>query len=61
MSVAVLAVLAVAAGLRFAGIGFGLPLELRPDEEVFRQAVARMAETGDLNPHRFEYGGGSSA
>lgn len=55
--VALLAVLALAAVLRFAGIGFGLPLELRPDEEVFRQAVARMAETGDLNPHRFEYGG----
>jgi hypothetical protein len=50
-------VLACAAALRLAGIGFGLPFELRPDEEVFRQSVARMAETGDLNPHRFEYGG----
>jgi hypothetical protein len=55
--VALLAVLVLAAVLRFAGIGFGLPFELRPDEEVFRHALARMAETGDLNPHRFEYGG----
>ena len=57
MRLALVAILAVAAGLRFAGIGFGLPLALRPDEQVFREAVARMAETGDLDPRRFEYGG----
>jgi 4-amino-4-deoxy-L-arabinose transferase-like glycosyltransferase len=52
-----IAILALAAGLRVAGLGFGLPLELRPDEQYFQEVVARMAATGDLNPHRFNYGG----
>ncbi len=55
--IALFLVVASAAVLRGAGIDFGLPLELRPDEEIFRGVVARMAETGDFDPHRFEYGG----
>ena len=43
--------------LRLVGIGFGLPLQLRPDEEIYAREIARMAATGDLAPRQFAYPG----
>lgn len=53
--------LAVAAGVRLAGIGWGLPTAQRfysyhPDEAPLLGAVVNMILHGDLNPHFFNYG-----
>lgn len=49
------AVLALAAGLRFWGLGFGLPyLGARPDESEIVGRALRLL-TGDLDPHFFHY------
>lgn len=51
----VAAVLLVAAALRFAGLGFGLPLsESRPDEMTIAYQAMKFGR-GDLNPHSFNY------
>jgi len=52
---ALLAVLCVAAFVRFRGIGFGLPNpECRPDEAHLIRTALRFS-SGDLNPHMFNY------
>ena len=53
--------LAVAAGVRLAGLGWGLPTAQRicsyhPDEAPLLSAVAYMLRTGDWNAHFFNYG-----
>ena len=54
-AVGVLALLALAAWLRFYGITFGLPHPLcRPDENTIGVAAWRVV-AGDLNPHFFSY------
>ncbi|MGE5358202.1 MAG: ArnT family glycosyltransferase [Bacteroidales bacterium] len=50
-------VLAVAAALRFWGLGHGIPGSLAPGEADIMQRVMRMMFTGDLNPHVFDYPG----
>jgi len=50
------AILAAAAVARFAGLEFGLPLVLaRPDEQAVASVAVGFWETGDLNPHFFDY------
>ena len=50
-----LGILLVAAGFRFAGLDFGLPLaEARPDELTLAFQAMKFG-TGDLNPHSFNY------
>lgn len=44
-----------AAALRLAGIRFGLPLDLRPDESIYSDAVVRILGEGTLHPGRFDY------
>jgi 4-amino-4-deoxy-L-arabinose transferase-like glycosyltransferase len=50
----ILAILAIALGLRMWGLWFGFPDYFRPDEEYFANSVASM-DRGDLNPHFFYY------
>jgi hypothetical protein len=48
-------ILLVAGTLRFAGLGFGLPMaEARPDELTIAFQAMKFG-TGDLNPHSFNY------
>ncbi|HKE01341.1 MAG TPA: glycosyltransferase family 39 protein, partial [Planctomycetota bacterium] len=55
-SATLLACITVAgAALRVAGIGFGLPFQLRIDEEHYQNAVVRIAETGSFEPELFAY------
>ena len=50
-------ILALAAMLRFVGIGSGIPFNVGVDEpEIMERAVAMM-KTGDFNPHFFDYPG----
>ena len=50
-------ILALAAILRFVGIGSGIPFNIGVDEpEIMERAVAMM-KTGDFNPHFFDYPG----
>jgi 4-amino-4-deoxy-L-arabinose transferase-like glycosyltransferase len=50
-------ILALAAMLRFVGIGSGIPFNIGVDEpEIMERAVAMM-KTGDFNPHFFDYPG----
>jgi len=42
--------------LRLWGIDFGLPHLYHPDEWALIMPALRILQTGDLNPHRFEYG-----
>ena len=50
-------ILALAAMLRFVGIGSGIPFNIGVDEpEIMERAVAMM-RTGDFNPHFFDYPG----
>lgn len=51
---ALAAILAVAAGLRAWGLGFGLPAVYNPDEVAIMSRALAFA-TGDLNPHNFLY------
>ena len=49
-----LAILVAAAGLRIAGLGFGLPAVYNPDEVPIVSRALAFAK-GDLNPHNFLY------
>lgn len=49
------AVLLAALALRLKGAWFGYPLALHPDEPAIVNNALRMLETGDLNPHFFNY------
>ncbi len=55
MIFAVVVVLAMAIGFRLAGIGWSLPFLFHPDEPNYLRIVLRMMQTGDLNPHVFDY------
>jgi 4-amino-4-deoxy-L-arabinose transferase-like glycosyltransferase len=52
-----LAVLAVAAALRFWHLGHGIPFAVGVDEPVVMQHVLAILRTGDYNPHFFHYPG----
>ncbi len=52
---AVAAVLALGAGLRFWGLGFGLPYRDHPDEWAVADRAVAMLQTGDYNPGSFIY------
>jgi asparagine N-glycosylation enzyme membrane subunit Stt3 len=55
--VLVLSTIIVAAGfVRVWGIGFGLPHLHHPDEWALTMPALKILQTGDLNPHRFDYG-----
>jgi hypothetical protein len=51
------AILLLGGWLRVRGLGFGLPLDLRPDEVRYQQRCLGFARTGDFNPHQFAYPG----
>ena len=54
-TIAGLCIIGLAAALRVAGLGFGLPLaEARPDEMTIAFQAMKFG-TGDLNPHSFNY------
>ena len=44
-------------GLRFAGLDFGLPLQLRPDEQIYTGVIRGMVARGDLDPRFYAYPG----
>ena len=48
-------ILALALGLRFAGLAQSLPYLDNPDEPTTVQAAIKMLQTGDLNPHFFRW------
>jgi 4-amino-4-deoxy-L-arabinose transferase-like glycosyltransferase len=48
-------VLAAAAVLRFWGLGSGIPFAVGTDEPEIMTRVVRMMQTGDFNPHFFDY------
>ncbi len=48
-------VVAVAAFLRFWALGSGIPFAVGPDEPEIMTRVVRMMQTGDFNPHFFDY------
>jgi 4-amino-4-deoxy-L-arabinose transferase-like glycosyltransferase len=50
-------ILAVAAMLRFVGIGSGIPFNIGVDEPEIMDRAVRMMQTGDFNPHFFDYPG----
>jgi 4-amino-4-deoxy-L-arabinose transferase-like glycosyltransferase len=52
-----LLVLAVAAALRFWGLGQGIPYAVGVDEPEIMTRVLRMMKTADFNPHFFDYPG----
>ncbi len=52
---ALLGVLAVAFTLRYSGIPFGFPLETHPDEPYLLRSAAAMLQSGNLDPHFFNY------
>jgi len=57
-SVFILAVIvAVAALLRFASLGSGIPFNIGVDEPEIMSRVVQMMRTGDFNPHFFDYPG----
>src|SRR5512141_510271 len=49
-------ILSVALGLRLWGITFGLPYALHVDERALALPALKIIQTGDYNPHRFDYG-----
>jgi hypothetical protein len=53
----VVGILAVAAGLRFWGLGAGIPYSLGVDEPELMERAVRMMRTGDFHPHFFDYPG----
>ncbi|HUP41546.1 MAG TPA: phospholipid carrier-dependent glycosyltransferase, partial [Vicinamibacterales bacterium] len=55
--IALLAVLAVAAALRFWNIGTGLPYRIGPDEPVIAEHAIGMMRTGNFNPRFYDYPG----
>src|SRR3990172_6038596 len=50
-----LGVIALGGGIRFLGIGKGLPYTYYPDEPNYVDIVQRIFKTGDLNPRFFSY------
>ncbi len=50
-------ILALAALLRFVGIGSGIPFNIGVDEPEIMDRAVRMMKTGDFNPHFFDYPG----
>ncbi len=54
---AVMAILAVGAVLRFWTLGHGAPYVIGVDEPVIVDTAVRMIRTGDFNPHFFDYPG----
>jgi 4-amino-4-deoxy-L-arabinose transferase-like glycosyltransferase len=54
-AVAILAVMALSAILGGWGIGFGLPFDFRPDEELFTGRAVQMAVEHSLDPHYYVY------
>ena len=54
---ALLAILALATALRFAGLGWGLRHPPHPDESVFVDNVAEMIRSGDLDHRYYQYPG----
>lgn len=51
------AIVAVAAALRFYGLGAGIPYALGVDEPQIMSRVVGMMRSGDFNPHFFDYPG----
>jgi hypothetical protein len=51
----ILVIAALALGLRFWGIGFGLPEHVRPDEQYFVQAVRHFDTAATLDPQWYYY------
>jgi 4-amino-4-deoxy-L-arabinose transferase-like glycosyltransferase len=49
-------ILALAMILRVTGTSFGLPHTYHPDEGALIMPALRILQTGDFNPHRFDYG-----
>jgi 4-amino-4-deoxy-L-arabinose transferase-like glycosyltransferase len=54
---ALAAIVLIGAALRFAGIGFGLPLRLRPDETTILDGVRDLAARDGWHPRFFAYPG----
>jgi len=52
---ALIAIAVVAAALGSWGIGFGLPFDFRPDEELFTGRAVQMAVEHSLDPHFYVY------
>lgn len=52
-----LLILLVGGTLRLWGIGAGAPSRMGVDEPVILETTLRILQTGDLNPHFFDYGG----
>jgi 4-amino-4-deoxy-L-arabinose transferase-like glycosyltransferase len=53
----ILALIVIPGGfVRLWGINFGLPHLHHPDEWALAMPALRILQTGDLNPHRFDYG-----
>ena len=50
-------ILVVAALLRFAALGSGIPFNIGVDEPEIMSRVVQMMRTGDFNPHFFDYPG----
>jgi 4-amino-4-deoxy-L-arabinose transferase-like glycosyltransferase len=50
-------ILALAAMLRFVGLGSGIPFNLGVDEPEIMDRAVQMMRTGDFNPHFFDYPG----
>ena len=50
-------ILALAAMLRFVGIGTGIPFNIGVDEPAIMERAVTMMRTGDFNPHFFDYPG----
>ena len=52
-----LAIVIVAAALRAWGLTAGVPFRMAADEPAVLSIVLRMMQTGDFNPHFYDYGG----
>jgi 4-amino-4-deoxy-L-arabinose transferase-like glycosyltransferase len=57
MPVALTALVAAGAVLRFWNLGAGLPYRIGVDEPVIAERAVHILQTGDLNPHFFDYPG----
>lgn len=55
VTVSLFLILSVAFWIRYKGITFGFPILTHPDEAVIANAIVRMLDTGDFNPHNFLY------
>lgn len=54
-AVSLLAVMGLALAPRLIGVGWDLPQVYHPDEPFYIERVLIMMQTGDLNPHWFQY------